>query len=137
MVLAENATEVAGREEYRPRASGAGDGWFFPEVEPGVGYDDLGAGGAEPPFSLQAVGAAPLRTELAVTEKRRRMIHGQYYSGSAMRKKAGWGERIPLLLLYRHEESPAHPATVVARDVIEGHVVQIVFSPVDEGVGRA
>jgi hypothetical protein len=54
MVLAENAREIAGAEEYRARAARARQGLLFTEVRPGACNKDLSG---QPAFSPLPVGA--------------------------------------------------------------------------------
>src|SRR5271157_2770535 len=67
-ILTEYATQIASREENRPRSFRAGDGRLFPEMQTGVRNPDLPADFANREFAFDAVHAAIARATDTVGE---------------------------------------------------------------------
>ncbi len=68
IVLTEHATQIAAREENRPRSFRAGDGRLFPEMQTGVRNPNLRADFANRKFAFDAVHAAIARATDTVGE---------------------------------------------------------------------
>jgi hypothetical protein len=68
VILAEDAAEVAVGKENRTRATVAGYGWLFPEVQANVSYPGQPAGPADALLSGQTIHAAMVGAEIAGRE---------------------------------------------------------------------
>jgi len=55
VILAKDAAQIATGEKDCPRPFGAGDGWLFTKMEPGMGNPDIGINPAEPDLTGKPV----------------------------------------------------------------------------------